>query len=107
MEYDGRISLILPNTEKGNSVLQASANEMNLFRLPLEDALNPTQGNLLHPSIPHKERRLFEELYPTYGFVRTLQKTELGKNIIRKNQKIRLRQTVFYKALRRVYHIFK
>lgn len=106
-DYDGKISLILPNTQKGNVYLQECVDELNLFKLPIEDALNPQQGNLLHPSIPHKERRLFEKMYPIHGFVGTIKRTELGKTIIKREREKKVKQSSLYKALRLIYHQIK
>ena len=106
-DYDGKISLILPNTQKGTALLQTCMDELNLFKLPIEDALNPQQGNLLHPSVPHKERELFEQLYPKHGFVGSIKRTELGKAIIKRDRKKKVKGSVVYRAVRHVYHKIK
>lgn len=106
-DYEGKLSLILPDTQKGAALLQMCTDELNLFALPIEDALNPEQGNLLYPSIPHKERILFEKMYPARGFTGAMRRTDLGKAIIKREREKRIRESVFYRAVRRVYHIIK
>lgn len=106
-DYNGKLSLILPNTQKGAALLQTCVDELNLFKLPIEDALNPEQGNLLHPSVPHKDRKLFEKMYQTHGFVGSIEKTNLGKKVLKREREKKIKGSVLYKALRRVYHILK
>jgi len=105
--YDGKVSLVLPNTAKGAVLLQSCAEELILYRLPLEDAMNPEQGNLLHPSVPHADREAFVKLYPDYGFYGAIIRTNLGKKILCREREKRIKSTLTYRAMRRLYHFVK
>lgn len=100
--HTGKISLILPNSPKGNALIESCRDNLNLNQLPLEDAMNPEQGNLLHPSVPHTERALFEKLYPQYGFYGALKRTQFGKKIIRRKYAQMVRSSFVYRAIRKV-----
>lgn len=105
--YKGKVSLILPNSQKGLSLLQACRNDMALTKLPLKDAINPLQGNLIHPSIPHKDREDFENLYVKYGFFKALKRTGFGKDFLRKERVGRIKRSVPFRVVRRLYYLLK
>ncbi len=105
--YKGKISVVLPNTQKGLSLLMSNESGLTLFRLPLEDALNHQQENLLHPSIPNKDREAFEELFPKYGFEGAIRRTNYGKRIIKVEREKIIKNSAVYKIPKRLYHFVK
>lgn len=80
-KYDGNISLVLPNTDRGKLFWENVQGDVYSEQRTIEEASNKLQTNLRHPSPRHKERELFEKLYPRYGFSKTMNKTQLGKKI--------------------------
>ena len=85
--YEGKISLILVMSDNGKQLLDKCKKFLIMEKRNIEEAANPSQHNLLHPSLPGKDREKFLKLYPKYGFVKAMNKTEIGKKI--KNAKIR------------------
>ena len=83
--YDGRISLVLVNTEKGKQLFEQCCDDFIYEEHTLEEAMSPEQTNLHHPSVPHKDREIFEKAYRLKGFEKAVRKTEIGK-IIRKRK---------------------
>ena len=90
--YDGKVSVVLPNTPEGLALLRACGDELNLVGLPIEDALNPDQGNLLHPSTPHRDRADFIQRYPGEGFCKAIGRMQYGRAIAWRARKNRLKQ---------------
>ncbi len=83
--YKGRISVVLPNTEKGQAFLDEIKPELVWEERTFEEATNEDQGNLLHPSTPHEDRALFLQWYKKTGdFDKAIQKTPFGKELQRK-----------------------
>lgn len=78
VKYGGRISLILTNTDKGEEFWSLCQDGFVWEERPLEEARNPEQGNLLHPSSPHPDRTLFLETYERKGFTEAVRATEIG-----------------------------
>lgn len=64
-QKDG-ISVILPITEKGLSLIQETKDKFNIYERPIEEAI---KGNsqLHSPSLAGKRIRLFQMLYPFFG----------------------------------------
>lgn len=81
--YDGRISLVLINTERGERLFDKVKDNMIWEKHTLAEAMSSEQTNLHHPSIPHKDRALFEAIYIKQGFETAVKKTEIGRNIRR------------------------
>lgn len=75
----GRISLVLSNTDKGESFLETLNGILYMEERNLKEAINESQGNLIHPTKYHSERQQFEENYKKYGFERAIRKTSLWK----------------------------
>ena len=92
---------------RGYSFLKFCESEIELTLLPVEDALNPQQGNLLNPSTPHVEREKFKKKYPKYGFYKTIRKTYLGKEILKREKVELLKRSRPYRALKKVYKMVK
>lgn len=86
-DYSGKVSVVLPNSTRGESIMDSLSNELIMIKLPVEEALNPEQGNLLHPSIPHNEREKFLDLLPKNGVKKAIMSTEVGDRI-REQEKI-------------------
>ena len=63
------VSVILPNTAKGEAFVQLSAKRLFMDERPLSEAVH---GNdqLRHPSPKHENYDRFRELYPEEGFER-------------------------------------
>lgn len=80
-DYTGKVSVVLPNTFKGVSIMNSLSNELTLIKLPVEDAFHHDQGNLLHPSRPHPDRELFLQLLPKVGIKKAIMSTAVGDNI--------------------------
>ena len=86
-KYEGRISLVMPNTEKGD-VFFKSCKDMLVYEVrKLDEALNPAQGNLLHPSVSHIKREVFIQNYPKYGFEKAIYMTGIGEEVRKKRIK--------------------
>ncbi len=90
-DYSGKVSVVLPNNSKGEYFMGSISNELIMSKLPVEDALHPHQGNLLHPSVPHPDRTKFLELMPKIGIKKAILSTELGHSI-KYQKKIERRQ---------------
>lgn len=92
-DYSGKVSVVLPNTPKGENVLANLSDELTMVKLPFEDALHPDQGNLLHPSIPHIDRAKFLRLLPKKGIKKAIMSTEVGEKIKNQEKKERVRRS--------------
>lgn len=89
--FDGRISLVLPNTEKGNICFNECK---ELFIWENRSIQEAVAGNeqLRRPFISHPDRKIFERLYPQKGFIKTLKQTSICKESkSSQNLKIRLK----------------
>lgn len=80
-QYNGRVSLVLPCTPKGQEYFDTVKDKLTWEKRSVDEAVNETQGNLLHPSIPHKDRELFEIIYRTKGFTKAVAATSLERSI--------------------------
>ena len=94
--YDGRISLILINSKKGDKLFERIRNELVWEEHSLAEAMSPEQTNIHHPTVPHKDRGLFETIYKNKGFEAAIKATQVGKNI----QRLRIRR--FLKGFLRI-----
>lgn len=65
-DHKDGISVILPITEKGLSLIQETKDKFNIYERPIEEAI---QGNsqLKAPSPTGKRIKLFQTLYPLFG----------------------------------------
>ena len=92
-KYDGKISVILQNTDKGKELLQQCSKELHLEERTLQEAV---EGNaqLRKPSIKHVEREKFEELYKEKGFYNAIKSTRIA-NEVKKNRAIDKIKTPF------------
>lgn len=66
LDHKDGISVILPITEKGLSLIQETKDKFNIYERPIEEAI---KGNsqLHSPSLAGKRIRLFQMLYPFFG----------------------------------------
>lgn len=94
-QYDGNISLVLTNTEKGKNMLSECGSEFYIQERPLEEAMNEQQWNLLHPSVAPKDREVFLEMYPKVGFDKAVAHTEIGKKVKQTYRKSRFNNSLF------------
>ncbi len=97
----GKVSLVLPNTEKGEEFFEAAKEGFVFEEREVAEAANKEQGQLLYPTVPHKQREEFLQNYLKYGFKKAVMKTDLGKEI----SKNRRKQAVFYRGLARIKRI--
>ncbi len=105
VEMQGRISLVLANTDRGKSLIECCKQEILMEELPFEMAINPKQGNLQHPSICHKDRAIFEKLYPQLGFDDAVKATTIGEDI--KRECIKNRKRIPIRILKKFITLFK
>lgn len=104
--YNGRISLLITNTKKGEAFFERNKVDFVWEERTIEEAVNPSQGNLIHPSIPHPDRDKFEQYYQKYGFEKAVNKTQIGKNVKIKIIKDAIKQSFAYKVLKKIGCIF-
>lgn len=105
--YSGKISLVLPNTEKGKKYFEQCLSEFVWEIRPLSEALNPQQGNLLHPSIPHSERESFLCDYRKKGFEKSVKHTIIGREVWNANVKYMVKKLWCVKILVKIKRIVK
>ena len=103
-QYNGRISLVLLNTQKGNAFWKKCSDCFVWEERTLEEAMNPAQGNLLRPSKAHAERETFLKNYQTRGFDRSVAATQLGREVKRNKVKNVINKTGIIKLLRVLKH---
>ncbi len=72
--YDGKISLVLPNTPKGAAFLERCKPALFWEARRFEEAANGKQGDLIAPNKPPKGRAAFEASYPKEGFERAVRR---------------------------------
>ncbi|MBQ9737116.1 MAG: Coenzyme F420 hydrogenase/dehydrogenase, beta subunit C-terminal domain [Clostridia bacterium] len=92
--YKGRISLILPNTQKGQEFIKETEALFNIEERKVKEAQNPQQGNLLQPSAKPKDREKFLENYKKMGFDRAVRKTNLWKKNVKIQRRLQIRSFV-------------
>ncbi|MGO5421341.1 Coenzyme F420 hydrogenase/dehydrogenase, beta subunit C-terminal domain [Mediterraneibacter faecis] len=80
--YKGRISVVLPNTDKGKAFFDSCKEGFVYEERSFDEAANSKQGNLLHPSTPHQDRKIFLENYLKDGFDKAVMKTGIGRVLI-------------------------
>ena len=81
-EHNEGVSVMLPITEKGMSLIQTVKDKLNLYERPIEEAI---QGNsqLMAPSLAGKRIKIFQILEPFLGLKRSYKVSHL--DIILKN----------------------
>ncbi len=99
--YDGRISVILPNTEKGQAFFDTVADTLVYEQRPVEEPANEEQTNLRHPSEPHHDRAKFLAAYKTSDFPTAIHAT----SIPRENRQDKMQRSLPYRALRKIKKI--
>jgi len=74
------ISVVLLNTQKGEAFWEETREEFFSEERPFEEAI---QGNtnLRRPSIPHKNREKFFELYPRVGYKKAMKKVLINDRV--------------------------
>lgn len=84
-DHKDGISVILPITEKGLSLIQETKDKFNIYERPIEEAI---QGNsqLKAPSPTGKRIKLFQTLYPLFGLEKSYKFAHID-NFIKKHLK--------------------
>ncbi len=96
--YDGRISVVLPNTDKGQAFFDTVKDRLVYEQRPAEEAANEQQTNLCHPSLPHPDRETFLAAYRTSDFPTAINAT----SIPRENRQDKLQRNLLYRTLRKI-----
>lgn len=96
--YKGRKSLVLINTIKAKEIFNSITDECIFEIRSLEEAKKENQ-QLNRPSIPPKDRFIFLENYPKYGFNNAVKKTHIYKSILLK-KRLKLKSKIKQKLLR-------
>lgn len=103
--YDGRVSLVLANSEKGLEFIKQCNSEMYFEEREFSEALNPSQTNLQQPSMRPTERdRLLSDMTEV-GFDKAVQATDVWKKT-RKAQHKKKFLMPFIKIDRKLKKIF-
>lgn len=84
-QYNGRISVVLINTKKGQAFWDKVKDKFIYEERPVEEAI-AGNGQLRHPSIRHANRDKFCETYKKHGFTKAV-KTKGVVSIMRKYKK--------------------
>ncbi len=95
MQYDGNISIVLTNTEKGKNMLFGCDSEFYIQERPLKEAMNEQQWNLLHPSVAPEDREVFLSAYPKVGFDKAVAQTKIGKKVEQTYRKSRFNNSLY------------
>lgn len=101
-KYDGRISLVLINTNKGKELFDIVKDDLVFEDREFSEAVNPIQTNINRPSVPHKDRELFETMYKKHGFYKAVKSTSVGKEVARN----KLRFGSLYQILKKIKQNF-
>lgn len=81
-----KASVVLVNTEKGRRFFQECGGQLYTEEKSMPEATNKNQ-QLVHPSTKYPQRDRFLQLYETYGFVASVKKTQIYKNIVKNHIK--------------------
>lgn len=108
--YEGKVSLVLLNSDKGKNIFFGCQEYFVWERRDFTEALNLQQRNLLYPSIKHEDREVFLSNYVHFGFEKSIKKTKIGKiirneQIKRKIEKYNL--MIFYRIIKRFSKLIK
>ncbi len=96
---DGRISLILVNTEQGRELLQMSEELLYTEEREIEEAV-AGNSQLKHPSVAPSDRNLFLDNLDK-GFEKAVLKTEIGKTV----RKYRMQNMLIYRAVSKMKRV--
>lgn len=99
--YSGKISVVLPNTEKGMAFFVACQGNLVWEERTLEEAVMGN-GNLCRPSRLHPERKKFTERYPQLGFTKAMAQTNLGREVKRIEILNRIRKSFVWTIARKI-----
>ena len=99
-QYDGRISTILANSDKGKKLLDECINAIHIEERLYEEALKYNE-QLNHPSEMHFDREVFIKNYDG-DFYKSVCKTSIGQRI-KKDQKVnRIKSSGIYQTIKKV-----
>ena len=99
--YSGKISVVLPNTEKGVALFEACQESFVWEERTQEEAVMGN-GNLCRPSRLHPERKKFTELYPRLGFTKAVARTNLGKEVKRNEMRNRVKKSLAWTIAQKI-----
>lgn len=79
-KYEGKISVVLINTDKGKKTLEQCRDKFYMEERQIEEAI---EGNdqLRKPSVLHKDYEKFREVYTQKGFSKAVKSTRIKKEI--------------------------
>lgn len=99
-QYDGRISTILVNSEKGRKLLDESLDVIHTEERLYEEALKENE-QLNRPSKVHPDREKFVHNY--YGdFYKAGSKTGIGKRIRKEQRSNRIKSSGIYQTIKKI-----
>lgn len=102
-KYEGRISLVLPNTKKGIDFFEQTKEQFDWEERSIAEAMNEAQGNLLHPTVMPEDREQFLIDYKKYGFEKAVKKSLTWKRKQRELRKKNFRVSISH-LLRKLKH---
>ncbi len=100
--YNGRISLMLLNTEKGTLFWKQCADKFVWEERTISEAVNPAQGGLIHPSAPHCDRDRFIEQYRKKDFKKAVEATSVGKAVHKRRIKTKIKKNWIIQRILRI-----
>lgn len=100
--YDGRISVALLNTDKGICFFESIKDNFYYEERPIVEAIEGN-GQLQKPTRVHPKRKIFLEMYVQEGLEAAYRKA----GIVKKVNKEKIKNTVMWKALRKIVHAIK
>ena len=98
--YQGKVSLILKNTSKGEYLLELIKQDCIFEKRLLEEAIKENQ-QLSHPALKSEDRIRFEKIYPKLGFQKAVKKLTIYQGIKK------LRKAIFITAILQYLRKFK
>jgi coenzyme F420-reducing hydrogenase beta subunit len=78
--YEGRISVVLVNTQKGADFLKECEQELHMEERQYDEARKFNE-QLNYPTEKHPDREQFLKLYPQIGFDQAVAATSIGKSV--------------------------
>ena len=99
-KHNGRISLMIVNTQKGKVFFDTVKESFEFEERDINEALKHN-GQLVAPSKMHEDRILFEEMYKKYGFEKAVNTPRIKKKI----RNFKMKKTLIYRVFRKIKSI--
>lgn len=99
--YDGRVSVLLVNTQRGQQFFARTKERFTLQKRPLAEAVNGN-AQLRRPSKCPDDRRIFAAHYPQTGFCGAINQTSIPAQIKSYERRARLKSTKLGALLKQV-----